>query len=215
VFERAALALAAVGALALSGCAGSSNSTSAPGSPSTSSSPTPSPPSLAADAHTALAQRLGAATEFPGEKAAQPALFETAESFLSTFPIAPQVAVYRDEGLQAVVTKHLEVPGTNDAIRLVLMFDDAAGATHDVQHPLQGPPGSTFEKFKVPGIANGSGNEVAGPDGVVHGRNVMFAVGAYEYVIGVAPTDGAKQAPSRSRMIRLARQWYQQVKEIT
>jgi hypothetical protein len=208
------LLVSAIAAVAVvSGCGSSSSGASSPGSSATT---TTSPGALSSTIHDALAQRIALAAPLPGEQSGATATYQTRAEFAEQDTNPADAAQFEAEGLQAVASEHLKVPGTNDAVRSVFSFGTAKGAADDLQQVLKSSPRSTVSRFAVPAIPGAVGTEPQTANGAVAGRNVLFVVGTYEYVVGVAPTSGGSTAaaPSRHALAAAATAWYSKVKDL-
>lgn len=208
MLRRMAPGVAAIAAFVAvaAGCGGSSNSSPPPTSPS------PGTPALALAVRSALAQRLSAGQQLPGETARGAEKFQTGAAFAAGDPDSTEGQRFRTEGLEAVGSEHPKIHGTNDAIRSVLVFGTAAGAQRDA-HATSGVSAAETVRFAVPGVPGAVGTEL-GEQGHPGARNVIFAVGQYEYVLGVALKTNAANAPSRKQLATGAASWYGQVKSL-
>lgn len=205
----------AVGAVGLAtACSGSSGSSATlpTSSPTGAASPTAVPSAVQA----ALTQRLGLAAKLHAEKDSAAPNFQTAEDYLANDTDATDAASLRAEGLQAVVTQHLTVPGTLDAVRSILVFGAASGAQQDLQRVSKATPanGDKLTSAAVASFPGAVATTFAHGDGTVVGRNVMFTAGTDEYIVGIAPQTGKPAPPSTTALANVAAAWYAKVKSL-
>jgi hypothetical protein len=170
---------------------------------------------LPAATSAALKLRLSAGPTFQGEKVTGSPLVQTGAAYIAGDNDATDGAQLRADGLQGAASEHIQVPGTADGLRLVLLFGSSGSASQRAQEQLKNAPaGSKAAVFPVPAIPGASGLDVSASNGALQGRNVVFVVNSYVYILGVAPGSGSKAAPSRDDIVHIATAWYSQVKSL-
>lgn len=158
-----------------------------------------------------VAARLAAADGLFGTASADPQVLGLEEFNAGAPP--EQLAALEERGFVAGAFEQVDVPRTADAVRVVIAFEDAAGAKADVQSGIEDQPGEgEVERFDVPGVPGAEGFDVFGQQGLI-GRNVAFNVGEYELILGVATQQPAdKPQVERDEIAQVAQDWYAEVR---
>jgi hypothetical protein len=115
-------------------------------------------------------------------------------------------------GFEAGAYQHVSVPWAADGIRAVMRFDSTADAAEFVKNP---PKSSVRARtFAIRGVPGGVGADFVSY-GTMLGRNATFSVGQDVYVLGFAPKrPPSRQQPSRADLGRMAKQWYDGVRDL-
>jgi hypothetical protein len=158
---------------------------------------------------------LRAAPPLRGERSYESPEFRTAKAVLAAAAADQEyVDRLRQEGLEGVAARRSEIATAGaEVLRVVRVFDTAAGARQAVRHEVAGLRGrqrrlSRFPVAHVPG-AVGVAVSVAG---VVTGRDVFFAVGPFEYVLGAATRSSGK--PGSAALAGGAARWWRRVRAL-
>ena len=177
------------------------------------SSAAPTATDLAPGLRRALSSRLRAAPPLRGERSYEPPEFRTGKAALAAGD-TDYARLLNREGIEGVVTRRVEFPAAEAAgLRVVRVFRSAAGARKAVRHEVAGLRGHLrhIQRFPVPRVPGAVGAAVS-VAGVVTGRNVFFAVGRFEYVLGAATRSSGK--PGSAALARGAARWWRSVRAL-
>lgn len=107
---------------------------------------------------------------------------------------------------------HVDDEHTADAICTVIAFRDRAGARADLRFAADIPSADRVVAVEVPAVPGAVGTDLYSHE-TLTGRNVTFADGRYEYLIGFAPETRADTTYTKAEIAAAAARWYDRVKQ--
>lgn len=171
-----------------------------------------------------LSARLIESSEFPGfvsVSGQSTTLDKTSQQWESgsgdtAAQSATDIARLRKEGFVAVVIRQLGTPiqepwsGLSWVMQLGAPKDALSELAADVQKEKSTTKSpDTYQSFRVSGIPNARGYRLSGSSGT--GYNVVFADGAFLYLLGFGWSGNPKKPPTQAQLIAAATKQYKRV----